>query len=240
MTKQVKSQIKDRIYSLLSEGVKQFPKNILQALTTEEIIPNESNALKLCLEDNIYNNILNCCLCPLSKSRKKVIVSSIKTKKKFFIISEFPESENEKSQSSILFCEKTSSSVIVKLVEKLGILQDCFFSFALKCVPEKGIPQGSLSLCAQNNLKQELVAVNPEVILCFGRRSLLAVAQFEPNLFSQKYLLDSLSENAFSFDLNFENSSKKVFFLSSSLDLQTFPHWRAQVWSFLEHFKADS
>jgi uracil-DNA glycosylase len=210
MEKTVKKQIQDRVYSLLTEGIGKFPRTKIENNT----------------------QIANCKLCPLSQTRKKVVVSSMISKKKFFILSEFPEIEDESSSQQFLFDEKSSSGIIIKLLEKLGLFQHCYFSFALKCVPTKGIPSNALTLCAQHNLKRELQDVHPDIILCFGYRSLLALSQFDPTLLSIPLL-----ENSSLFQFNFENTPKKVFFLSNSRDLQAFPHWRKQVWRFLEHLK---
>jgi len=209
MQEQVSSQIKDKFYSLIAEGVEKFPKSQF--------------------------NISNCTLCSLSKNRKKVLVSSKMVHKKFLVLSEFPETEDEASAvakpvDEPLFSDRSSSGLILKLIEKLGLFQDCHFSFALKCVPEKGIPQGSLSVCVQNNLKKELQAVNPEVILCFGQKALLALAHFDKSLLLAE-------ENSLAMPFEFENRQKNVFFLASSRDLQAFPQWRNQVWSCLENFK---
>ena len=231
MEKQVKELLKDKFYSLIAEGVEKFPMgfNLGPGLRRDDNLDRRDNSAQP------GDDISNCTLCPLSQTRKKVVVSSEIVKKKFFILSEFPELEDENSQTKFLFSEKSSSGLIVKLLEKLGLLQDCHFSFALKCVPEKGLPKSALSICAKNNLKTELASVNPEIILCFGQRAIFALAQFEPSLLSV-----DLEENSSNFKLNLENTAKTVFFLSSSRDLQAFPHWRNQVWKFLEPFKANS
>lgn len=219
MQKQVNSQIKDKFYSLIAEGVEKFPNNPYLISNTDQTTHSNQDP---------YSTISNCSLCALAKSRKKVLISSEIVYKKFFILSEFPETEDE--QSSTVYSDKSSSGLILKLVEKLGLFQDCHFSFALKCVPEKGIPQGSLSICVQNNLKKELQAVNPEAILCFGQKALLALAHFDKSLLLAE-------ENSLAMPFEFENRQKSVFFLASSRDLQAFPQWRNQVWSCLENFK---
>ncbi|MES2615389.1 MAG: hypothetical protein V4591_08240 [Bdellovibrionota bacterium] len=213
----LEEQVKHRTLSYIAEGVGKFPKSV---------------------SNSIFTQISGCTQCPLYQSRKRVLVSPTVAQKKFFVLSEFPTLEDENSQSEFLYAEKSPSGLIVKLLEKLSLLQDCHFSFALKCVPEKGIPATSLSTCAKNNLKLELHAINPEVILCFGSRSLLALAQLEPSLLNAH-----LSENSSVLTANFgktsENHPTNIYFLSSSGDLQAFPHWRSQVWRFLEHFKTE-
>lgn len=226
----LQQQIIERTYSFISEGTQNFPK---PAPSHSPLKPPQIPLDITVKPFDITSKISNCSLCPLSQTRKKVVVSSEIFPQKFFILSEFPEKEDENSTSPNLFSDKSSSGLILKLLEKLNILKQSYFSFAVKCVPEKGLLAGCISLCAQSNLKDELYAVEPEVILCFGQRALFALAHIDPAINST-----SLSENASTFNFNLEGSSpKRVFFLSSSRDLEAFPPWRNQVWHFLAHFK---
>ena len=219
----MKEQVRDQIYSLIAEGVEKFP--------SMDVFANRESKFS----EQASSSLLHCQLCSLSQTRKKVLVSPEFQKKKFFILSEFPEEGDENSLSRFLYSEKSSSNLMVKLMEKLGILEQCHFSFAIKCHPEKGIPENSLSLCTQHHLLIELQKVNPEVIFCFGPRSLFALAGLDKSIQPS-----NLIENSSKFIFRIQNQTKSAFFLSSGRDLQCFPHWRGQVWRFLEQFKLNN
>jgi uracil-DNA glycosylase family 4 len=199
------------MYSLLADGVKVFPK-----------VEKKFDFLE-------NQNINSCTKCPLSKARKRVVVSEQIESKKFFVLSDFPQKEDE--DSGEVFSDKSSAQVLINLVQKLGISKTTYFSFALKCVPEKGIPDESLFTCSKHNLAFELQQTEPEVIFCFGYRALAALAYLDPNLASSL-----LNENQSQTFFHFQNHKIQLFFLSSSQDLQNFPHWRTQVWKQLERF----
>lgn len=215
-------QLQDKLYSLLQDGIEKFPLTKTTRNTNEEQPGINPSAA-----------VIQCQRCSLSMSRKKVMVQNKWLPKKFFVLSEFPESEDEQGQNPNLYSPDSSSGLILKLTEKLNIQNDCHFSFALKCFPEKGIPENALSTCSQHNLKVELECINPEVILCFGPKALLFLAQLIPHK-----NMESPIENGSIFSLNLiaGKDAKKVFFLSSSRDLRQFPHWRTQVWKFLQPF----
>lgn len=219
-----KQQIKDKLYSLLSDGVKFFPNFAQQEIESPQI-QKEVNT----------NSIASCTRCPLSRSRQKVVVSqsNLMIPKKFFILSDFPQKEDENSDT--VFSPQSSTQLLVNLVQRLGVLEHSYFSFSLKCVPEKGIPEHALSLCAQHNLSYELEKVRPEVIFCFGHRSLSALLYLDPSLKSE-----SLVENQTYSFFHFQNSKSQLYFLSSSRDLQEFPPWRTQVWNALKCFSAQN
>lgn len=215
-------QIKAKIYSLMSEGVDKFPVAKVSPLISVDAQIQIRNISQAKNENDLINTIKNCVLCPLSQSRKKVFVGTKIANKKFFILSEFPQQDEEKKFFA-------SEEIIIKLLEKLGIVEQCYFSFAIKCVPERGIPQNALSVCAKNNLRVELEAVNPEVIFCFGHRALAALVCLDPGLAGVG--------SAECIKSNFGKLQKETYFLPSSRDLQMFPNWRTLVWKFLEHFK---
>lgn len=202
MEKAIQNQIESKFVSLIAEGVAHFPKS--------NISPTSFNP---------YEKIKNCQLCSLANTRKKVHVNPQINPKKFFVVNEFPTQEDNNSQEDL----------IIKLLDKLGILASSHLSYALKCVPEKGIPKNALKDCSTNNLKIELDYVTPEFILCFGHRAILAIK----NIFSSN-AFENLCENNSCVSLE---AGPSVYYLSSCRDLFHYPHWRSQVWQSLEHFK---
>jgi uracil-DNA glycosylase len=216
-------QIRDRIYSLIADGVEKFPLSTPTSLACPEH--------KQELSELSCSDISNCSLCPLEQTRKRVVMSKNFIHKRFFILSEFPEQEDELSSS--VFSEKSSNGLILKLSEKLKIQNAAHFSFALKCFPERGFPQGALTICSKNNLKRELLEVKPEIILAFGQRALTALMSIN------KANVEYIEENNSQVEMQFDGFLSRVFFLSASRELQLYPHWRAQVWRFLEGLKVN-
>lgn len=217
----VQKQIQDRMYSLLSEGVSSFPKFSMNLDQVNHAHVDSVSVMK--------NEIASCQRCPLAKSRKRVVVSEDIQKKSFFILSDFPRKEDEESDQ--VFAPGSPSSVLANLVQKLGVLQQSYFSFALKCVPDKGIPQQGISLCATHHLSFELEQVDPQVIFCFGYRALFSLTHLDSKLKDT-----ACCENQDPITFQFKNKSVMLFFLPSASDLQSFPQWRTQVWRQLERF----
>lgn len=147
--------------------------------------------------------------CPFTQAHKRVVVQQNMEQKRFFILAEFPETEDEASKG--IFDSESSTGVILNLIEKLGIRQAAHFSFALKSVPPKELPDDHVSCCMFETLKEELNRVSPEVIFCFGMRAFSALERLDV--------------------------STKIYLLPTALELKHYPQWRLPVWSKLVHFK---
>lgn len=214
-------QIQEHMYSLLCDGVLRFP-NV--SMNSKQKIHVDANPIS-----TIKSDMFSCQRCALAKSRVRVVASEDIQKKSFFILSDFPRKEDE--QSDQVFASGSPSSVLSNLVQKLGISQQSYFSFGLKCVPDKGIPQQGMVLCATHHLSFELEQVDPRVIFCFGHRALFSLAHLDPKLKET-----ALFENQGLITFYLKNKPIDLFFLPSAGDLQSFPQWRTQVWKQLERF----
>lgn len=217
------SQKKDVLYSLIAEGTSFFP----AAFFAEEHVPAPPIGAAHTPSSPAFNPA-GCTRCPLANTRQRVVFEPVSRTKPCFILSDFPHVLEESTQEGPLFAEKSPAGLVVKLVEKLGILAHCHFSFAIKCVPKNGIPVQTIPQCSAH-LAAELQAVQPRVLLCFGHRALQALACLDSSI-----KVDNLGENQSSFLWNALGLQFKVFFLSSPSDLSAFPLWRASVWSFLQ------
>lgn len=194
------SLISERVLSLVADGVSQFPH---------------------------VKDISLCEKCVRVNTRKRVVVEQNISHKKFFVLAEFPEPEDESSPS--VFSKEAATGVILNLLEKLGIADECHQSFALKCVSQKHIPDDHLAFCVLENLRQEFRSVTPKIVLCFGARAFFALSQFV-------MLPGSFSAQSGSVVFTFENQAIEVYTLPTAQELKQFPHWRAPVWSKLVHF----
>ena len=205
------SPISERILALIAEGAGSFK--------TQE-------------------DVTQCRKCPLSQNRSKVLISTPILPKKFFVLSEYADRQDE-SSSQELFHPQSSSGIILNLVKKLGIAEQCHFSFALKCVPHKHTPEAGLTTCVTQNLLKEIKEVQPSVLFCFGARIFYALASLDPGLFYQAYMPKNEVLPSFSkeFSLNLNKYKMTLFLLPTSQELKQFPQWRTSVWEQLERFR---
>ena len=213
----LQNQIKNKLLSNVIEGVNRFPQPSPHFFETLNVI-----------QQNSFNPISKCNLCSLASKRKRVVVENHIVSKSFFVLSDFPDSFDE-SFEGVFAPQSPLSSIVLNLLNKLGIIEDCHFSFAIKCVPEKGLPNAVLKTCASQNLSKELVEVKPKCVLCFGHRAFQALGQIDQNLNYFKYL-----ENTGFAEIFIEGAQIKVFFLSSIRDLRDYPLWRHDVWNVLK------
>lgn len=198
-------QLEAQFHSFALAGVRHFPKAEQKAVAPSAPV-----------------DIANCQRCELAQTRKKVVVARELIPKKYFLLCDFPEKEEEEGE---FFAPE---HLVVKLAERLGILSECHFSFALKCVSEKGYGPNSFLQCAQHNLAYELERTQCETILCFGHRALSALAHLEPSLLAVPPI-----ENSSCLQFQFRSKTIKVFFLSGHRDLTKYTSWRQAAWQAL-------
>jgi len=223
----IQNQIKDKLLLGINEGMVRFP-------------ISDPNFNPLCTQiqekESPFLNISKCTACSLSDKRKRVLIETKMISKSFFILSDFPDTIDEASED-VFSIQSPISSIVLNLLNKLNILKDCHFSFAIKCVPERGLPENAIKTCGLRNLSQEIFQVEPKVILCFGYRALQSLTHLDKNLNSSDFLENSEMRN-----ISLDGLYMRVFFLSSIRDLRDFPHWRRDVWNVLQPlaFKANS
>lgn len=220
----IRNQIKDKYFSDMLEGVVRFPSPIL-AHKKEAIIGSAMNSPSI---------ISKCKTCALSQGRKRVVVEKNFQSRSFFVLSDFPDKFDENSND--VYSEESPLSLIcLNLLKKLEIEKFCHFSFAIKCLPEKGTDENSLEICANKNLATEILEVAPKIILCFGYRALHSLLLLDSSLKSHNFV-----ENSECLVFSIEKLSIRLFFLSSLKDLKDYPLWRKQVWSVLAPLSKNS
>ena len=209
--------IKARTMSHIIEGVERFP------------TPSHSETLfQLPSDENLSAKISQCVLCSLAQSRNNVVVSKDIKPKKYFILGDFPDSIEDKSGD--IFSEKSPlASLILNLFGKIGIINESYFSYAIKCFPQKALATDCLNICVQNHLLDELKCVAPDYVFCFGYRAMKAlyISLKVPVSF------ENITENSMLDRIEFSGKSIQPFFLPSIKELYEFPHWRKQVWELL-------
>lgn len=194
------SHISERFSALIADGVQQFPQ---------------------------AKDISRCKRCIRAEKRKRVLVEHNIRPKKFFVLAEFPDAEDE--LDTTVFSRNSNTSIILNLLEKLEIASDCHHAFALKCFSSNLLPDDQLPLCVIENLGHEIRIVDPQIILCFGTRAFNSLSQFIMPTESAKFETYRVFE--------FETKTIDVYLLPTAQELKQYPHWRSCVWSKLVHFK---
>ena len=207
----IQHQIKDKFLCEVSRGVQHFP--------CPQVVEK-------------CHAIQNCRQCSLASVRKRVVVEKKLSPQKFFILSHFPDQDDENS-TDVFSKTSPTSSILLRLVEKLAIGEMSHFSYALKCHPGAFLAKEALKTCVVQNLSLEFLEVRPKVVLCFGYWALFSL------LFLSKDPHQALNIEPNSHISNFVigKSSVELYFLPSLQDLKNFPHWRKQVWDILLCFK---
>lgn len=194
------SPISDRMCALIADGVQQFPH---------------------------AKDIALCKRCVRAEKRRRVIVAQEISPKKFFVLAEFPDADDE--SGTAVFAKNSNTGVILNLLEKLGIDDQSHHSFALKCFSKNLVPDDHLPICVMENLFHEIQMVKPNVLLCFGARAFHALSKFIMPAESLKL------GNKHTFE--YTSGSLDVYPLPSAQELNQYPNWRLSVWSKLVHFK---
>ncbi len=211
----IQNQVKEKLLSSIVEGVGRFPTPSTYPLVIDSSINDSCSFISACRS------------CSLYEDRKRVVVANSFASKTYFVLSDFPEKEDELSSEVYSLCSPLSS-IAINLLSKLEIQTFCHYSFALKCLPIKGLPESSLEICASQNLASELSTVKPTIILCFGYRALQSLLILDSSLKNHQF-----TENTECPSFRVGTLTIRLFFLSSIRDLRDFPQWRRQVWNVL-------
>jgi uracil-DNA glycosylase len=212
----IKNQVKAKLLTSIVEGGGRFPAPSTYPLS------NESFSI-----DQPCSAISRCMYCPLHEERKRVVVAYTFSTKMYFVLSDFPDKEDEAS-SEVYSIHSPLSSIAINLLKKLEIQSFCHYSFALKCFPERGLLDTALEKCAKQNLLIEISTVMPKILLCFGYRALHSLISLDDSLKSHHF-----EENKEGPSFHIGKHTVRLFFLSSFKDLKDFPRWRKQVWNVL-------
>lgn len=196
-------QLQAQLHNLALSGVRHYPK------------PKQTQSAAF--------DISHCQLCELAHTRKRVLVANAIVPKKYFLLCDFPEKKEEENEEFF-----APEHLVVKLAERLGIVEQCHFSFALKCVSEKGYSPNTFTQCTKHNLSYELEQTQCEIILCFGHRALNALAHLDSTLLASPSI-----ENSSCLSFQFRSKTIQTFFLSDHRDLTKYTSWRQSAWQTL-------
>ena len=155
----IKSQVLNQ--SSLAVGLEW--KKSMSAKTEERVInsSNEEQLNKLCQE------MANCQLCPLSKTRHNVVFGDGNPNAQIVFVGEAPGADED--QQGLPFVGK-AGQLLTKIIEAMGInRKDVYICNILKCRPPENrnpLPD-EISLC-EPFLKKQLQAISPKVICALG------------------------------------------------------------------------
>jgi uracil-DNA glycosylase len=219
----LKRQVTEQYLAQIARGVQRFPPphSASEAALEVEQLPSEiaSPAHRLPSE-------LKCEKCPLKSSRTQLVAEPSFSPRKYMALLDFPDAA-EQDSPELFRNEKLASHIAMRLLMRLGIQEQTHKSFALKCVPKNGIPNGALKSC-HDPLQFELERVAPQVLFCFGLRALLSLATLYGFQLEQSVEIGELIHTKLPF---------RVFCLPSVRELESFPEWRAAVWHALQEFR---
>jgi hypothetical protein len=236
--------LRTKFAALAADGVERFPKISREGVVSQthpKIMdePKKSET-KVSLEGSAIPELSQCTRGALKDTRKSVVFAVQPAPKKFLVLLEYPDESIESLQNTeFSFCESffswdetntplknngvvpvfdSSMETFKRLILKLGIADDCHISFAIKCVPRKGIPSDCAANCPRYNLQFEFQRVQPQVVLAFGHHAWTAWSS-----------IAELPEN--------KQRPIQAFCLPSPLELFANPSWRLGVWNRLVELK---
>ena len=177
----------------------------------------------------IIASLENCTRCTLCQGRQRVVTSSAIDKKPIVFVSDFPEVTDEAASSAeLLFSNPTSvHNVLQRLLTYLSLSEIVFRTFAIRCVPQKGIPNDALGEC-NNHLCAEIAAVDPTFIVCCGLRSAQSVLYKLPHSFTQ---LPEVGEIP---PVMIEGKQRRILLIPSARELEANEKWRGATAAFLK------
>jgi uracil-DNA glycosylase len=228
------------MHALIAQGVRHFPHPTQPEVasapaetTTPMEAPASSGATQPLSPVAFLQEARNCDRCPLVLTRKRVVVSESIAPSPIMVLADFPAPGDEDAavKSTLFEAPESAASVLARLLDRLELGDSVHRSFAIKCVPRKGISNESLPRCAPL-LAREIELVNPDIILAFGHRSLAALEQVAGTRFPQSQELGNLGRAPIG------GKERQIFSLPSARELELFKEWRGPVWSFLQILKA--
>lgn len=225
-------QVAEQFYALAARGVQHFPKPTprasapvpvdLESVATPEAVGSVAGAV-------VAETLLTCQACPLAAERKRVVTQTQWSPFPLFVLAEFPTFADEDG-TGVWGGESSSTAVLHRLFEKLGVLNAVHASFAIKCAPRKHIPNTSLKACS-NHLSHELAAVDPRAIICFGERAVRALHSITGGAFQRTLEVGEESPQVVA------GKERRIFVMPSAAELDAHPDWRGEVWRALQCLK---
>lgn len=230
----------DQLIALIASGVQRWPRPHLP----ECGLPS-TNSSEFARSVTLKEDIEHCKKCSLSQTRRRVVCAPI-VQKRFFVLADFPEPAEEILDAGPFEAPEAANNLLQRLFQRLGIWQDVFPSFAVKCFPKNNLPANSLEACLPN-ISSELSGVSPEIILCFGSRAARCLEESLrmslpltemgeiPQATFETLRAQSLRYPALKNEKIWQGL-KQIFFFPASRELRDYPEWRKQVWHELRRF----
>lgn len=158
-----KLKILRELHQHQSMGYTYYKNTLKLNVAKDSFMPNDINSLN--------RTLLNCHLCQLSKTRKKVVLGEGNINSKIMFISEAPNASEDISGRP--FAGKTGE-LFDKIIETMLNLkrEDIYVSNIIKCKPSQNNPLNinDINLCKPYILKQ-ISIVNPSIIITLGSSS---------------------------------------------------------------------
>ncbi|MCQ9208139.1 MAG: uracil-DNA glycosylase [Omnitrophica bacterium] len=118
--------------------------------------------------ESLRNEVANCKLCPLYKTRKNPVFGNGSPKARLVFVGEAPGRDED--IQGLPFVGR-AGELLTKIIEAMGLARrDVYICNILKCrPPENRNPLPTEIAACQEYLWQQLEVINPEVVCCLGK-----------------------------------------------------------------------
>ncbi len=234
----LKAQIRDQLYAQATQGVQRFAKPGESTEGSVSIQSNQSiNSDKIKAQDTsieaLNQAIKSCQNCPLSNQRQKVNFAELPldSTRYCLVVADFPDALTESENQ--MFKGAGAFKVLDNLLTKLKLNENTSHrSFAIKCLPKKGIPNTTLSQCSFH-LRSEFEVLQPQIVLLFGVRAQESWKMANARKGEAQSIFAPAPECGHWFNEDLNGRPSRIFALPSARELEAFPEWRMPVWELL-------
>lgn len=231
----LKAQIRDQLYAQATQGVQRFTRPgeatevsvSIQSINSAEIMAQNTSI------EALNQAIKSCQNCPLSNQRQKVNFTELPldSKRYCLIVADFPDALTESENQ--MFKGAGAFKVLDNLLTKLKLNETTSHrSFAIKCLPKKGIPNTTLSQCSFH-LRAEFEVLQPQIVLLFGVRAQESWRMANARKGEAQSTLVPAPECGHWFNEDLNGRPSRIYTLPSARELEAFPEWRMPVWELL-------
>lgn len=250
LEKEARRRAREQVSAWVAKGLQRWPRPAARVneednsvllkgtqLGSRRVMPSAASGVQ---------EISKCRACALCEVRTRVVHTKQLTAKKFYVLGDFPEAPEEQSDEGPFSAPEAANNLLERLFQRLGLWDQVFPAFAVKCFPRTNLPPNALLNCTVN-VATELAFAQPEVIVCFGNRAarsleevlgmslpLSEMGEISSQAFLDLWMQMQLEDAEKSARNAAWKNLKRIFFFPTSRELRDYPDWRKQVWQELQ------
>jgi uracil-DNA glycosylase len=168
-----------------------------------------------------------CSDCPFANSQRTVARASNPTKKRIFVVSDYPGPEDDPHQATLFESPASPHNILHRLIERLQCADKTHRAFAIRCAPRKLIENETIEKCSRH-LIAEIESVDPDIIICCGLRALRSVT------WATALPLTGIPEVGIIPPIRLGSRQRKILLIPAPRDLELHKEWRAPVLDLLK------